>query len=571
VILILLCVGTVSLALHLGLKRVLIEAIFNLENDSAQTDIGRVQNGLKSKEEFLLGKIGDWARWDDTHEFVNGKRPQYVHENFRKPEEFFANLKIDYIAIFNDKRSLLFAMSFDFEKNEVTKKVDDYIEFFKTLELGKTHQGFFKVGDSILHLVALPIVNSDLTSNPTGHFISGYFVDSAYFEKISGLMQLNLTATPPWGTSTPKFDRINDSQIQLKIPLLDTTQREILGIQVLTARTTFQVFLGALQKMNIVIGLTSLVLAVLGYLGVEWLIVKRLKRLGAFLASIEISKLNEKILYKDTQKDEIGTIAVAANSLIDKVVEDKRFIAKQSTVLIHSERLKAIGEMAGGIAHEINNPLAIISGRTKQLTREALKNPVDPQKIKELDEKIESTIGRVSTIIRGLRASVRQSDNEEIIKFDLNQMLEETLEMCRPKASLNEISLQLSANSTVQLKIEGQRVAISQVVINLVSNALDEVSKLSDEKWVQIETEFHNDQVKIFVRDSGKGIPSEVLPKLFQPFFTTKEIGKGTGLGLSISKGIVEAHKGNLFVDPDQKNTCFVIELPLRHTQNLAA
>jgi C4-dicarboxylate-specific signal transduction histidine kinase len=104
--------------------------------------------------------------------------------------------------------------------------------------------------------------------------------------------------------------------------------------------------------------------------------------------------------------------------------------------------------------------------------------------------------------------------------------------------------------------------------MNLLSNALD-AAKDTHEKWVKIAVEPIENFIKISVHDSGHGIPQEILGKIMDPFFTTKEIGKGTGLGLSISQGIVKVHKGELFYDRSSKNTCFVILLPMKCSASL--
>jgi C4-dicarboxylate-specific signal transduction histidine kinase len=104
-------------------------------------------------------------------------------------------------------------------------------------------------------------------------------------------------------------------------------------------------------------------------------------------------------------------------------------------------------------------------------------------------------------------------------------------------------------------------VQISQVLLNLISNACDAIAE-RDEKWIRIGAERKNGLVSIYVMDSGTGIPETVREKMFQPFFTTKEIGKGTGLGLSISTGILDAHNGSLSIDSTKPNTCFVVQLP---------
>ena len=123
-----------------------------------------------------------------------------------------------------------------------------------------------------------------------------------------------------------------------------------------------------------------------------------------------------------------------------------------------------------------------------------------------------------------------------------------------------ELKHNLDSSRDVELLCD--RVQISQIIINLVSNAIDAISLL-DEKWVEIKLEYTEKFCEIRVIDSGGGLSPEIQDKIFDPFFTSKSVGKGTGLGLSVSVSIADAHSGKLFVDNDYKNTCFCLRLPL--------
>ena len=111
-------------------------------------------------------------------------------------------------------------------------------------------------------------------------------------------------------------------------------------------------------------------------------------------------------------------------------------------------------------------------------------------------------------------------------------------------------------------KINSLRVQMSQVFFNLLSNAFDAIEK-TPSPWIEITAKKNTDKIIIFVRDSGPGIPLEIQNKIFQPFFTTKDVGRGTGLGLSLCSKIIKLHNGDLYINSDDKNTCFVIELPI--------
>ena len=112
-----------------------------------------------------------------------------------------------------------------------------------------------------------------------------------------------------------------------------------------------------------------------------------------------------------------------------------------------------------------------------------------------------------------------------------------------------------------EVKVKCRPVQISQVIINLIGNACDAIESLPD-KWIKIGIRNASGPIVLFVMDSGRGIPESIAKKIFQPFFTTKDVGKGTGLGLSISKGIMDAHGGSISVDFECENTCFLLSFP---------
>src|SRR6185437_13319988 len=135
----------------------------------------------------------------------------------------------------------------------------------------------------------------------------------------------------------------------------------------------------------------------------------------------------------------------------------------------------------------------------------------------------------------------------------VRDVIDGALSLCAEKIKHNGVQMRL-APAQPELAISCRHVQISQIILNLVSNACDAIRD-SDEKWIRIEWVEAGCDVLISVTDSGKGIPPEIREKIFQPFFTTKDIGKGTGLGLSISVGIARAHRGELTIDSSCANT----------------
>jgi PAS domain S-box-containing protein len=226
---------------------------------------------------------------------------------------------------------------------------------------------------------------------------------------------------------------------------------------------------------------------------------------------------------------------------------------------IQSAKLALLGEMAGGIAHEINNPLTIILGKTEQVMRLVRKSPLDVDKIEASLGVVIRTSDRIAKIVRGLKSFARQSDNDPKQLEQVSVILEETLELCRERFRNHNVELRYEPKSDGRISCRPAQ--ISQVVMNLLSNAFDAIQN-QEVKWVKLELDSTSSDVTISVTDSGNGIKPEIVNNLMQPFFTTKEVGKGTGLGLSIARTIAEEHDAQFYYDQTSQNTRFVLRLP---------
>ncbi|MBN8539816.1 MAG: PAS domain-containing protein [Deltaproteobacteria bacterium] len=235
--------------------------------------------------------------------------------------------------------------------------------------------------------------------------------------------------------------------------------------------------------------------------------------------------------------------------------------------LLQSARMATLGEMAGGIAHEVNNPLAIIHGRASQILRVMDRGQLDLTKLRSDLVKIEATADRIAKIIRGLRTFSRDSSSDPMTLAKVNGMIAEVLDLAGERFKNHEVQLLVFAAEDLLISCRPQQ--IGQVLLNLINNAHDAVIALA-ERWVRIDVTRAGKMVRITVTDSGKGIPAEIAAKIMNPFFTTKEVGQGTGLGLSISKGIAEDHGGTLKYDFSSENTRFVFEVPVANEIEIA-
>lgn len=244
---------------------------------------------------------------------------------------------------------------------------------------------------------------------------------------------------------------------------------------------------------------------------------------------------------------------------IFKYLWSQEELEMQRQQAIQASKLSSLGEMAGGVAHEINNPLTIISALATRTKKGLRDQTMTVEKAEDNLDRIISTVDRIAKIIRGLRAFSRDSNGDSFTKKHVRDILEMALELCHERFKDNGIQIRVEWEGNAE--IECREIQIVQVLVNLLNNSLDAISNLG-EKWVKISVKESDETVFIYVVDSGFGISEEVREKMMMPFYTTKEIGKGTGLGLSISKGIIEAHQGKFYYQSDvDHHTCFVLEL----------
>jgi two-component system NtrC family sensor kinase len=209
--------------------------------------------------------------------------------------------------------------------------------------------------------------------------------------------------------------------------------------------------------------------------------------------------------------------------------------------MVSSSRLSALGMIAGGIAHEINNPLAVIHASAANISRMAESGSVQIPAVLTNSNRISQTADRISRIVRSLRQVARESSADELRETPVSQIVDEALELCAERFRAHNIHLAVSAIDTAAV-ISCREPQICQVLLNLLQNAYDELVDWEGERWVTLDVTYSPGWVVLSVSDSGAGISPENRALIMEPFFTTKPVGKGTGLGLSISRSIALEH-----------------------------
>lgn len=259
---------------------------------------------------------------------------------------------------------------------------------------------------------------------------------------------------------------------------------------------------------------------------------------------------------------------IAITNDITERIQAEEEIKKQKAIAHHQSKLASIGELAAGVGHEINNPLAIVLGYIETLQKKIDDNSqIDPKEIKKVLNRMNTAGIRISKIVQGLRTFSR-TDSDEDVLFDPTVTIAESVDLISEMFKRENIHLKLeTVDSLNKSLIKGNSGKLHQVLINLLTNARDAVAD-NEKKEITLRYEASPESVHITISDNGHGIPEELRDKIFDPFFTTKDVNKGTGIGLSLVHNFIAEINGKIKISSEQGvGTSFQIEIPLASQQ----
>jgi two-component system NtrC family sensor kinase len=355
-----------------------------------------------------------------------------------------------------------------------------------------------------------------------------------------------------------------DAFIVNKYNVLQTTPRfggELLGKVVIP---DFSSFPGTRAEEVVIDGETVLI-ASAWLRNKEWLLVVREDPREELLPLFRARHLVIGIILGGGLLIVAGTVLVA-RSLTDQLIRADREKAILDTSLIQSSKMAALGKLAAGIAHEVNNPLAVIKEKAGWIRDLLAEEEIGQSKnFKEFDDsikKIEHHVDRAKKVTHRLLGFARRMEPlEETV--DVNTVLDDTVSFLENEARFRNIEIRKAFPEELP-RISSDSAQLQQVFLNILENAIDAVGK---EGQIVISTAHipKEKEITVTVLDSGPGIPKERLARIFDPFFTTKAVGNGTGLGLSISYSIIEKLGGRITVVSEEgKGSAFTIHLPVK-------
>ncbi len=245
------------------------------------------------------------------------------------------------------------------------------------------------------------------------------------------------------------------------------------------------------------------------------------------------------------QRDELGSLARTFNLMCQQLSQHRENLERESSArlaavdqLRHADRLKTVGVLAAGVAHEIGTPLGVIAGRASLINSDRLNH----DQVKESAVAIKQEADRIAEIVRQLLAFARVR-TPKLVRDDLLMVIRSTTELVESFAQRKSIKIQMNVpDHPIYIDMDGSQ--LQQVFTNLLMNA---IQAMPNGGTVTISAS-NGEQAEVTVADTGVGIPAENVNQIFDPFFTTKDVGEGTGLGLSIVQGIIQEHGGTIQV-----------------------
>lgn len=259
----------------------------------------------------------------------------------------------------------------------------------------------------------------------------------------------------------------------------------------------------------------------------------------------------------------ILTVILTTRLMVKKLVEADRAVCEMNAQLVQSDKLASMGKMAASVAHEINNPLAVISEKSgwamDLLEEEEFQHTKNLEEFRRSLQKIEEHVERARKVVHNMLGFARRMEphNEDV---DINQVLDQTITLLENYARTNNIDIQTDLAPDIPI-IASDQAQLQQVFLNLISNAIDAIGTNGT---IEVRSRREDGHIRVSVKDDGPGMSPEMQKKIFEPFVTTKSGGKGTGLGLWVSLGIIEKMGGTITVASNKgEGSIFTVTLPI--------
>jgi len=541
----------------------LLNSFKELEEKSVYQNLGRFQSALSQDVSYLHSKSGDWAVWDDTYAFVVAPNDNYINSNI--VDSAFTTLKINILLFVNLSGQTVCGRAYDLHNmkevpvpESLERELSSHDVLWRFTATDSGMNGIILLPENPLLISSSPILTSQGEGPVHGTLIMARYLDSDEIKQLALTTDLSLTLrryndSPVLPDFQNALSAFSDNKTVFVQPLNAdyvagySSIKDVYGNPILVSRIDMprDIYKQGLSAINYLLlsllGLTVIFVAAILLL-MERTVLYRVVKLTKAVRNIGRER-DPKTRVPTDGNDELSGLAKSINGMLTDI-EDK------TSRLRKAERLAAIGQVAAMVGHDLRNPLTGIVGATYYL-KTKLEAKMDAR-AKEMVETIEGAITHSDKIITDLLKYAEET------KLDISET--------EPRSILNEVFSHVKVPSNVRVldkTQETQRIKCDQekmktAFAKLVENACD---AMPNGGTLTVESTKVKEGVTVSFSDSGVGIPSDVMTKLWSPFFTTK--ARGMGLGLTICRRMVEAHGGTVSAESSVgKGSTFTITIP---------
>lgn len=579
---------TLGVLLALGVDSVFRKSFNRLETEWVAESVRRLEAAVAAEVEGVERSAKDYATWTDTYEYLRDSKPAYIENNLLPAT--FTNLQIDAFLLFDLHGTLHSGRSYDaagIAESGVAEMAVTLKAPAGRVEHEGREAGIVKIGERIALFALLPVLRDDESGPANGVLGQIRFLSADRIERLRRTVNLNLSLeVTPASAATPTrttavagqsyvTEKRDDRLIIAHVPMTDAS-----GMRVATwhVRLGRQIHLQGI-KARVVFYSVMCVLVGAAALLIGWmlrsLVIARLEALHQAVDKVgATSDLTVRIPVRGF--DELAGLARGINQMLAAIshAEQERVAAEHekerlNEQLQQAQKLEAIGTLTGGLAHDFNNLLTSIQGSTTLLRLEGCTDEAGEPHLR----RIEQASAQAATLVRQMMAFGRRTPSV-FTQVHLGDVARDALHLLRSSVPRG-VTFQFR-NEAVNDLVYGDAAQLQQVLVNLATNASHAMAGAAGSLSLQIsevrlpiagrpETAAlrSGDYLQLKVSDTGCGIPPEHLPRIFEPFYTTKPVGSGTGLGLAVVHGIITHHHGSIGVDSAVgQGTTFFIYLP---------
>jgi signal transduction histidine kinase len=575
-----------TLSFYVISENSLLQRVKGDEQKIAEDNLLRLKMALASETESLSSNVADWSHWDDSYQFVQDNNTGFVDRNLLP--QAFSDLDVNMMVFADKSGTIIFEKSYRLDNmtempvdKAAIKSVIDTLNQSSNDKL----EGFIITNQGFMLVAARPIVKSNYEGPAQGTLIMGMLFDQpkilAEFNVVglpvawspidnSEMTDDILAANATLGEGTQSFViTTTETEISAFTVIKDINSKSIALVSVTDDRTAYVETKSEIFTISLLIAVMGIVFLLFSYLSMDRFVLSRLSNLDSELKRIsESGSLKERT--KTEGNDEISNLSTRINGMLDqlsvsqgrindyaltleKTIEEKKNELEQANLkLVKTERMAAIGEIAGMVGHDLRNPLS------------GIRNAVFL-----LKKKYRPLLGDGGTeLLMTIDRAVEHSDKIINDLLDYSRELHLDREEISPKTLLSYTLLAINIPSQIKVlqkvqdlpKINVDPNYMQRVFTNLVKNAFDAMPSGGS---LEISSTHDQETVTLSFADTGCGMSEDVRRRVFTPLFTTK--AQGMGFGLSICKRVVEAHGGRIEVESGvNKGTKFDIVLPIK-------